>query len=365
MKVAIIILGNSWICPYVNIYKDFLEKSGVEYDVILWDRDGSDSNGHTRQCEKGKICFDTGNMNLGNPLLKMFAYVKYARFIKRTVCANEYDRLILSGPHLAILLSSFLKKKYKGRYILDYRDISVEQYPFLSRLYADALSGSYGNVISSPGFKKYLPTRYDYFVSHNFNVYKAKKALSSPSGWSGADEPLDILTIGAIRNYDSNVKILQSLANNGSYRLRFVGSGEASPLLAEYARENNIENVEFSGFYKKEDEESLVAECDFINIYFPDNVEHSSIMSNRFYLSLMYKKPMIVTAGSIQAALVEKYGLGIVIGETQELDAEIRNFISAFDYEKYVTESNRLLAAFVEEHECLEKLVAGFVGVKQ
>ncbi len=313
MKVAIIILGNSWICPYVNIYKDLLEKFGVEYDVILWDRDGSDSKGQIGQCEKGKICFDAGGVNFEKPLFKMFAYAKYARFIKKTVCANKYDRLVVSGPHLAILLSSFLKKKYKGRYILDYRDISVEQYPLLSRLYADALSGSYGNVISSPGFKKYLPSQYNYLVSHNFNIYKAKKALSSYSKHFSVGKPLKILTIGAIRNYDSNVRILQLLANNSSYKLHFVGSGEASPLLAEYAREKNITNVVFSGFYKKEDEEALVAECDFINIYFPDNIEHSSIMSNRFYLSLMYKKPMIVTAGSVQAALVKKYGLGIVL----------------------------------------------------
>ena len=105
MKVAIIILGNSWICPYVNTYKRIFEQLGYTYDVILWDRDGSDASAPIRFCSNG--------VNLENSLLKAVSYVKYSQFIKRTVLANKYDRLVVSGPHLAILLSSFLCKNSK------------------------------------------------------------------------------------------------------------------------------------------------------------------------------------------------------------------------------------------------------------
>lgn len=129
---------------------------GYTYDVILWDRDGSDASAPIRFCSNG--------VNLENSLLKAVSYVKYSQFIKRIVLANKYDRLVVSGPHLAILLSSFLCKKFKGRYILDYRDISVEQKPLLRNIYSKALVNSFCNVVSSPGFKKYLPQEYKYLI---------------------------------------------------------------------------------------------------------------------------------------------------------------------------------------------------------
>ena len=171
MKAAIIILGNSWICPYADTYKRIFEKLGYAYDVILWDRDGSDASAPIRYC--------SGNSNLENPVLKAISYVGYFRFIKETILKNGYDRLVVSGPHLAILLSSFLRKRYNGRYIIDYRDISVEQKTLLYSIYSKVLAGSYCNVISSPGFKKYLPPGYDYFVSHNFDYEKASVVCSS------------------------------------------------------------------------------------------------------------------------------------------------------------------------------------------
>lgn len=354
MKVAIIILGNSWICPYVNTYKMILEKCGIGYDVILWNRDGSDVD-----CD-GTVCYNSGAIDLNNPLLKLYGYIKYARFIKKTVQENGYDKLVVSGPHLAILLSSFLRRKFRGRYMLDYRDISVEQLPFLSWLYSKALAGSCCNVISSLGFKKYLPRQYRYVVSHNFNVDDARKALAGDVVGSIV-APWKILTIGSIRNFSSNVQVLDALAGSPSCNMSFVGSGDASERLARYASEYNIRNVEFVGFYKKEDEPSYVKNASFINIYFPSDVEHSTIMSNRFYLSLIYKKPMIVTAGSVQATLVEKYGLGVVVSDAAGLYMQLEEFVSSFNPVKFARACNDLLADFVDEHEMMERLVCEFV----
>lgn len=353
MKTAIIILGNSWVCPYVNTYKNALEKLGCVYDVILWDRDGSDSSAPIR--------FDSGRMNLDNPVLKSLAYIRYSRFIKKILLKNRYDRIVVSGPHLAILLSSFLRKRYKGKYIIDYRDIAVEQKRLFASAFSKALAGSYCNVISSPGFKEYLPGCYNYHISHNFDYDAAMRSLeNSYPLWKGG-LPLKVLTIGYIRNYCSNVKILQSLGNNNDYCLKFVGRGDATGTLQGYALSHSVANVDFYGFYKKEDEVTFVRDCDFINIYFPDDIEHSAIMSNRFYLALIYKKPVIVTAGSIQASLAEKYGLGVVVDDCTNLDAEIKKYISAFDYGIFCDKCNELLSLFAQEHRCLEKSIADFV----
>ena len=98
-----------------------------------------------------------------------------------------------------------------------------------------------------------------------------------------------------------------------------------------------------------------------INIYFPDDTEHRAIMSNRFYLALMYKKPVIVTSGSVQAALVKEYGLGVVWDGEKALDEEIRNYFSTYNHVAFCSNCNTLLARFVEEHRALERALATFV----
>ena len=355
MKAAIIILGNQWVCPYVNTYKNILDRLGCPYDVILWDRDGSDATAPIR--------YSSGKANLDNVFLKAFHYLRYADFIKKTILENGYDRLVVSGPHLAILLSGLLCKKYKGRYIIDYRDISVEQHLLLGGIYSKVLKYSYCRVISSPGFKEHLPAEYEYLISHNFSVDAATEALGEGSVQKPAAVPLDILTIGYIRNFSSNVKLVESLGGNVGYNLRFVGRGDAAVALQDFAASRNYANIEFSGFYKKEDEAALVATCDLINIFFPDDVEHSAIMSNRFYLALIHKKPVIVTAGSVQAVLVKKYGLGIVTADCKGVDVQIKDFFLTFDYAQFCKRCNELLAVFVEEHRALERAMAAFVAL--
>ena len=355
MKAAIIILGNSWVCPYLNTYKRVLDKLGASCDVILWDRDGSDA------C--APIRYFSGKANLANPLVKTWHYLKYADFIKKTIRENAYDRIVVSGPHLAILLSGILREKYKGRYIVDYRDISVEQHLLLGGVYSKVLENSYCNVISSPGFRKYLPAEYDYLISHNFNVDAAMESLKNDILPFRKGNTLDILTIGYIRNYDSNVKIIQSLGGNGNYGLRFVGRGDAATSLQEFAVANGCANVGFKGFYKKDDEAAIVADCDFVNIFFPADKVHSAIMSNRFYLALIHKKPMIVTEGSVQADFVKEYGLGIVTSDCGNLDTDIKEFLSAYDHVLFCKRCNELLSLFVQEHNALERTLAAFLAL--
>ena len=326
---------------------------GCSYDVILWDRDGSDASAPIR--------YSSGKANLDNPIMKTYHYVRYADFIKRTISKNGYDRLVVSGPHLAILLSGILRKEYKGRYVIDYRDISVEQHLLLGGVYSRVLGNSFCNVISSPGFREHLPSEYSYLVSHNFDYNAVCNALESVSPLWEPGSVINILTIGYIRNYVSNVRIIQALGGTAGYRLEFVGHGDATSSLEGYTRSKGFDNVGFSGFYDKKDEAAIVGRCDFINIFFPDDVVHSAIMSNRFYLALIHKKPVIVTEGSVQATFVREYGLGVVTDGGKGLSDEIRQYISTFDYAEFCNRCNRLLALFVKDHQALERALACFV----
>ena len=53
-------------------------------------------------------------------------------------------------------------------------------------------------------------------------------------------------------------------------------------------------------------------------------------MTNRFYLSLIFKKPMIVNKDSIQASFVKKYNLGIIISSEDNISERIMDYKNSF-----------------------------------
>ena len=74
MKIGLILPGNIWFCPYVNIYTQILDKENVDYDLISWNRDGTD-----------KIIgyqYEKRIDNLSNPIIKLISLFFYIKFIK-------------------------------------------------------------------------------------------------------------------------------------------------------------------------------------------------------------------------------------------------------------------------------------------
>ena len=347
-KIALIIPNNLWVSPYLDIYTRILDGMGVGYDIISWNREGRNEVGIQFQYkEKSR-----------NQLVVFWSYLKYARFLKKTIRNNRYERLIVFSPQVGIFLSSFLNK-YKGRYIFDYRDLSLEQKPLFSKSFRKVLSNSYANVISSPGFKRYLPQEFDYFVSHNFNVDVVKKALIEEASLYKA-ETSTVLTIGALRA-DMNYEVMDALGNVSGIKLSFVGKGYASEALERYAKCKCYDNVVFTGFYKKEEEPSIYEQHALVNIIYPLIPSHISALSNRFYNSLIYKRPMIVMRGTVQGDYAEQFGVGLVIDDCENLDVKLNEYRKNIDFCRYINQCNMLLEEFLKDNDKFEDMVNGFV----
>ena len=168
MKVALVLPGSIWYAPYVRIYTQILAKEKVNYSIISWNREGDDKSEGFQ--------YDVKNSS-GHGSAGFSAYRGYIKFVKRTLQEQGFNKVIVFGPQMTCLLSTFLLRKYRGRYMIDYRDLSIEQKPGLKQLFALMLKNSCANVISSPGFKDYLP-KADYILSHNFDVTTVETALS-------------------------------------------------------------------------------------------------------------------------------------------------------------------------------------------
>ena len=347
MKVALIIPGSLWYAPYMRIYTRLLDRLGTDYGVISWNREGDDQpEGFQYQVRCPQ----------GHGSASMSAYWGYVRFIRQTVRHEGFDRIVVFGPQMACLLAPMLLRHYRHRYIIDYRDLSIEQRPVIRQLFALMLRYSYANVVSSPGFLPHLP-KATYFISHNMSEYR-------PTKTSAEGSMVNVLTIGAIRDTDQNLEVVKSLANHQGFTLHFVGKGHAAPVIEAYCKEHGVTNVKFHGFYEKEEEAAFVDDCTVMNIYYPRIVTHDTALSNRFYLSLQHHRPMIVTRGTTQGDYAERYGVGIAVDDCLHLADQILAFL-ATDRNAYEQRCDALLAEFMKDQERFECVITHFVSTRK
>ena len=347
MKAALILPGSLWYAPYVRIYTRLLDSVGADYAIISWNREGDD---HAEGFQYQVPCPQAhGSASFGS-------YRGYVAFIRRTLREQAFDRLIVFGPQMSCLLAPLLLMRYRHRYIIDYRDLSIEQRPGFRQIFALLLRFSQANVVSSPGFLPHLP-KAEYLMSHNFVPQQSlRQAVLPPDDPS----PIKVLTIGAIRDPEANLEVVKALANREGFTLQFVGKGHAAPMIEQYCKENGITNVEFTGFYEKEEEARHVGQCTVMNIFYPRVITHDTALSNRFYLSLQHKKPMIVTHGTTQGDYAERYGVGIAIDDCHDLPGRLREFL-AQDRAAYGQRCDALLAEFMEDQQRFEEAVIKFV----
>lgn len=350
--IALIIPGSLWYAPYVRNYTRILDEEQIEYGIISWNREGDDKPEgfqYNVRCEKGH-----GSAGLS-------AYKGYIKFIKKTIKEQGFNRIIVFGPQMTCLLSNYLLLHFRNRYMIDYRDLSIEQKPGFKQLFALMMKFSCANVISSPGFKRCLPKR-DYYLSHNFDERAVREALENKSTETSfnTENGIDILTIGAIRDLSSNIEVTKAFANQDGFTLRFVGRGQGTvEHLQAYCDEVKATNVSFVGAYNKPEEAGYVKTSTFMNIFYPRIITHDTALSNRFYNSLIYRKPMIVTKDTIQGDYAEKYNVGVAITDCNDLTNDLHAFIEQ-DYQEYCKRCDGLLMEFLNDQHEYVKAVKKF-----
>lgn len=351
MKVALVIPNNLWFCPYVSIYTNVLQEKGFDYDIISWNRDGvaEDAIQYNFQLRRK------------NSLSLLCGYIRFARFVKKVLASTSYDRVIVFTPQSAIFLAGFLKRNFAEKYIFDYRDLSIEQKRIFLPVFKQVLRNSYANVISSPGFKQYLPKGFKFLISHNFDISDVQKSLEDTSKIVLPQNPIDVLTIGGIRDFDSNIQVIKALVNNKDFNIRFVGKGPSAKSLKDASDSFRAENIIFEGYYPKDKEKEYICGTTFLNIFYPRIPSHDTALSNRFYNSLIYKRPMIVTAETTQGKYVEDYGLGVAITNADNLDFELKSFIINLDFDDYKRSCNLLLRKFLHDYESWKQVMSEFL----
>jgi hypothetical protein len=355
MKLGLILPTNLYFAPYLNIYTQILKKKNIDYDVLFWDREGIG--------ETDGIVYNKKSDKTSSKLTKLKDFFLFSRFITKELKKNNYDKLIVFNPQIALFLYKYLKKKYSKKLLLDYRDLSIEQ--IFPKQFEKLLSICSNIIISSPGYKKCLPSNFNYILSHNFDINTLKNLpvfKKNKLNIHIKNKPTRISTIGGIRDFDQNKELIENVKNDDNFILSFFGKGIAEESLKLFSKQNRIKNTFFSGFYKKNNEYKFYLEATFINIYYPKILSHETAISNRFYNSLIYKRPMIVTKNSIQGDFVEKYNLGIVVSDCDDIKEKLNNYINSFNETKFIENCNNLLKEFEIDYFSFESSILKFIN---
>jgi hypothetical protein len=322
MRIALVLASNLYMSPYVRYYTEILDKMGVSYDIVSWNRFGVE--------EADVQAFNLRSRLDKNIVGKMIDSFRYCRFVKSRLRQGAYDKLVVFTLQNALMLCPFLKKRYAHNYIVDIRDYSVAQKFFRHRL-PGTIQNAAMTVISSSGYKAWLPQASHYVIGHNTSAFRPLEMRARIEGQT----TYKILTIGAIGYYDANRAMIEHLADSPMFELEFVGSGLAEQVLKDFVASHKIKNVSFRGRYAKQDEPRFLEGVTLISILMDDSINSMTLMSNRFYLSLIYGIPMMVDSGTEQARWVEKYDLGVVIDKRYGIKEQIVRYLRAFDRERF------------------------------
>ncbi len=322
MRIALILAGNLYMAPYVRYYTRILDNCGIGYDIIAWNRFGVD--------EAGVIALDLPASLHRGMIGKLMDYFRYRRFIQSRLSQVHYDKVIVFNIFNALMLAGLLKTRYPRSYIIDIRDHTPAVKAFPRRLLS-VLKNAAMAVVSSYGYKRWLPDNIAYVVCHNTITAQPLPSAASPAGQS----PCKILTIGAIGYFDANRAMIESLAGDPMFELEFVGSGFAEEMLKDFVAGRGIKNTHFAGRYAKEDEPKFLQGAALISILMDDSLNSKTLMSNRFYLSLIYGIPMMVDDNTEQARWVKQYNLGVIIDKQVDIKQQIMQYLRMYDSEKF------------------------------
>lgn len=348
MKIALICPSDMLYMPYVENYTNILNEINIEYDIINWDR---------FKIEKESE-FTYRDSKIGHQR-SFLDYFKYSRFVLNILKKNNYDKVVIFGIQLVFFLKRHLIKEYRDRYIIDIRDYNrIIKYFNIEK----TIEHSNFTVLSSPGYKEWLPESNNYVINHNTQLNSIEN-LSKSNRNIKSKEMISINYIGSIRDYKINVDFINSLKNNSSINLKYHGAGAINKDIESYLEFNSIKNVVFTGRYMREEEQNLYIKADIVNILIPtDTINSKTLLPNRLYNATIYGKLVIALKGTYLAKIVDENQLGLVLNSFDNIEETIIGYISNLNFDNYDRNRRAFLEKVLEENNLFKIRLTEFIS---
>lgn len=352
MKICLISMTNLFLCPYIEKYSRIIADNQLadEIDLIYWNRHNIEEN--TKQFNKS-FAFEKKLHEHEAKTKKLIAFLDFAKYCKTVIKKQKYDRIIFLHNNLPLLMPFFLKTKYTGNYLVDIRDYTMEKNRLFYFLEKSVIHSAGMAVISSPGYKEFLP-KANYYICHNDCRLK-ENDISSIHSRESDRLPIRISFIGLVRFYKQNKKLLDIFGNDERFILAFYGQNSES--LKQYAVEKGYTNVDFVGRFSPEQVMEFYKRTDVINNFYGNNsIVLKYALSNKLYYAATLGLPILVCKETYMYDASMKYGFGITIDETSEKVAD--QFYDTFmqlDKHKIIDGGEAFMKEVQKDNDAFEK----------
>ena len=299
MRVLLILSDNMYLTPYMKLYTEILEDNKVEYHVLFWDKN---NNEQIKNETVTRFAIDSKG-KIG----KILGYALFRKAIQREIGRNRIDFIIPLHPVVCFLMNDVLCRRFDQRFIFDVRDYSYEKYKLIRKMEEMLASHSRLNVVSSPGYKSFLP-KGTYYTVHNIpaSIPTEMRAVQKNEG------RIIISYIGLIRFMEQNKRIIDFFANDARFELRFYGT--RSEELKEYCDQKGIGNVRIKGTFDSSETIEYFRQTDFVmNLYGNHTPLLDYALSNKLYFAAIMKRPILVCRDTYMEKVSTKWGFGYVL----------------------------------------------------
>lgn len=349
--VGIVFCNDLNTCPYIDKYLEILHQKKVSYEVIIWNR-----SGEKKQYPSNYLVFNEKSDIFVAQWKKVGAFIRFKSFLKRTIIARKYDKLIMLSTMPAVLCYNLLKKKYRGKYIFDFRDLSYERYAFFKRIVKSIIDNSYFTCISSPGFAEKLELD-SYVIAHNFRYRDLDNELNEPNLCTN---PIRLLHIGITRGEQFNKRLADIFGGDDRFQVNIIGSGNDTESFKSYIE--NKSNIKVRGTYNNMDKMSFIYDASMLLYYYPGDYNCDSALANKYYDGLIYKKPLIGNINTYSGKRIQDKGLGISLDiDDNHFADKIYNYMMTLNQSVYMEAVAREMNLVFKEDSAYLKNIREFL----
>ncbi len=359
-RYCLVSFCNMYVLPYAKLYIDAILSSGAECDLLFWDRDAvnGEKDGFDR-CRK--ICYQRKMTPESSAIDKLLGYIECRSFIVKQLKKNNYNGIIFLQTHAAVACKGILKKKYKGKYIVDVRDFTLENHGIYKKMEEGVIADSFATVISSPAYSKFLPKR-DFVIAHNYSPFPKEMVDDIRQSLDKKKEDfIQISFVGTVRFIDMDKKLLRLFANDKRFKLNYFGTG--SDVLSDFCAKEGITNVEFYGSFTPDMTASFYKKTDLINnLYGNHNPFLDYALSNKLYHSGQLYIPILVCPDTYMEDVSLKYNMGFVFDvDRPEVKEQLYEWYNSLDRKALAKGCDAFISSVIEENAGFNRMLEEFL----
>lgn len=354
-KICIVSMSNLYVCPYLQRYLEIINGNCL-YDIIYWDRHGIEEKIDANET----YIFQQRLEESENKARKLMKFIKYRQFIKKIILNNKYDGIIFLHNNIAILLSGILLKHYNKNYIIDIRDYTMEKNGIYSAIEKKLLDNAAECIISSDGYKAFLPES-DYTITHNtFNIDSDIKQKFRNRLRKNEDK-INISFIGLVRFFDQNKKIIENFGNDKRFILNYYGKNAYK--LEKYIGSNKYSNINYIDRFEPSETIKFYQSADIINnAYGNKAMSLDYALSNKLYYASNLGLPILVSPDTYMERISLEYGFGYTLDiEDPNMCDSLYNYYKSINWDEFYAGCDLFTKKVEEDEQNFKNTILNFI----